>query len=77
MKQSKAKRKRGERLTVKERIARLEKLIEALELELPDAPLRRAGIIERDLRLHRNSLRVERVHFDLEDQPDQALCRFG
>lgn len=38
MKQSSAKRTRGERLTVKERIARLEKLIEELELELPDAP---------------------------------------
>ena len=50
------------KLTTKERIARIEKLIASLELELSDAPLRRAGSIERQLRLHRENLRIERVH---------------
>lgn len=48
--------------TTKERIARIEQLIASLELELPDATLRRAGSIERQIRLHRENLRVERVH---------------
>jgi hypothetical protein len=52
----------SKKLTTKERIARIEKAIEALELELPDAPLRRAGSIDRQLRLHRENLRIERVH---------------
>lgn len=52
----------SKKLTTKDRIARIEKLIETLLLELPDAPLRRAGSIERQLRLHRESLRIERVH---------------
>lgn len=63
MKEPKTIKKSGsKKLTTKERIERLQKLIETLELELPDAPLRRAGSIERQLRLHRENLRIERVH---------------
>jgi hypothetical protein len=56
-------KKRGsKKLTTKDRIDKLQKLIESLELELPDAPLRRAGSIERQVRLNREYLRIERIH---------------
>lgn len=62
MKGAKTKKDPGKRLSVKERIERLERLIESLELALPDAQSRSAGSIERQLRLHREQLRIERVH---------------
>lgn len=63
MTRDKAIKKSGNRRpAAQQRIARLEMLIEALLLELPGAALRRAGSIERQLRLHREQLRIERIH---------------
>jgi len=58
----KPKKRSFKNLTTKERIARAEKIIAQLELELPDANLRRAGGIEKQLRQLRETLRIERVH---------------
>lgn len=56
-------KKKGSRaLSTKEKIAKLEKQISELELLLPDAIPRRAGSIERQLRLLREQLRVQRIH---------------
>lgn len=50
------------KLSAKEKVAKIERLIAALELALPDAPLREAGQIERQIRLHRENLRIEMTH---------------
>jgi hypothetical protein len=48
--------------TTKEKIAKLESKISELELLLPDATLRRGGIIERQLRELKESLRKQMTH---------------
>ena len=56
-------KKKGSRsLSRKEKIAKLEKQISELELLLPDAMPKRAGSIERQLRLLREQLRVQKIH---------------
>lgn len=61
-KQGKSKKRKFTKLTTKERITRIERLIAELELQLPHAPLLKAGSIERQIRLHRENLRIEQVH---------------
>ena len=48
--------------SIRETITRLEKLIAELELQLPDADLRKAGSIERQLRIHRESLKIAKLN---------------
>ncbi|ELK4895237.1 hypothetical protein RVS51_000063 [Pseudomonas aeruginosa] len=58
----KAQKKRSRALSTKEKVARLEKQIEELEAALPEASSRRAGSIERQLRLLGEQLRIQKIH---------------
>ncbi|MBG4631077.1 hypothetical protein I5F56_02340 [Pseudomonas aeruginosa] len=58
----KAQKKGSRALSTKEKVARLEKQIEELEAALPEASSRRAGSIERQLRLLGEQLRIQKIH---------------
>lgn len=62
MKTGKTRKKRVKGPSTKQRIARLENLILLLEEELPSASIRRTWIIERDIRIYRESIAIERMH---------------
>lgn len=57
-----SKKKVGENLSTKERIAKLHERIERLQAELEDAPARKAGQIAREIRVCKERLVVERTH---------------
>jgi hypothetical protein len=48
--------------SAKEKIALIEKKIVDLESRLPDASLKEAGGIERQIRLHREELEIQKTH---------------
>jgi hypothetical protein len=59
----KKKRKSGVRQkSAKQKVTLLEKAIAELEAKLPDAQGKEAGGIERQLRIHREELRIQKIH---------------